>query len=601
MRFLYQLCVLLTLTLMSLTYTHASVFGNTDDEPLEVEQAFVFDALQVDDQRVVLNWNIEERYYLYQDRIQLTLPSGVTLVERMDSQTVSKDDPLFGQVEVFYDRADIELVLARSSDASDAGQFEVSYQGCWEGGICYPPVTTSVSFSGLTDRSVSQAQSESVQDRLSNRPISEQDQFAQTLSESSLITLLGIFFLAGLALSLTPCVFPMIPILSGIIAGQGHHNSTRHGFILSLIYVLAMAVTYTIAGVIAGLFGANIQAALQAPVVIVVFSAIFVLLSISMFGFYDLQMPSSVQTWLTRNSDNQKGGSYSGVAIMGFLSALIVGPCMAAPLAGALIYIGQTGDPVLGGSALFVMSLGMGVPLILIGTSASKLMPRAGRWMETVKAGFGVVLLLMAVWMLDRIVAPEITMGLVALILIVTAVFMGVLDSHSSDTHGLRKLGKGVGIVLLVYGAALAVGLLAGGQSLVYPLKGIVSSSQAVSQKLNFDVVTTLSQLESKLKDAEQAKRAVMLDYYADWCVSCAELDYVTFADDRVKQTLSMMTLIKVDVTANDEESKKLTQRYQVLGPPTLVFYDGQGNPRPELTLVGVPQPEQLLAMTQQL
>lgn len=583
------------------------MFSQASDEPLEVDQAFVFDSIQAGDDQFILTWNIEKRYYLYQDRIEFELPEGVTLVERIDSQTHSKDDPLFGRVEVFYDQAEVALRLARTANVPSEGQFDVSYQGCWEGGICYPPVTATIAYKALASSSISSENTQPLDNKNasvieSSTPKSEQDQFAQTLSESTLITLLGIFFLAGLALSLTPCVFPMIPILSGIIAGQGHHNSTRHGFTLSLIYVLAMALTYTFAGVLAGLFGANIQAALQAPLVIVIFSGIFVLLAISMFGFYDLQMPSSVQTWLTRNSDNQKGGSYTGVAIMGFLSALIVGPCMAAPLAGALIYIGQTGDPILGGAALFVMSLGMGVPLILIGTSASKFMPKAGRWMETVKAGFGVVLLLMAVWMLDRIVAPEMTMGLVATILILTAVYMGALDGQPSDSHAVRKLGKGVGIVLLLYGAALAVGLLAGGQSLVYPLKGIVSSSQAVSEKsLNFEVVKTEAQLVSSLKQAELEKRAVMLDYYADWCVSCAELDYVTFADDRVQRTLGMMKLIKVDVTANDAESKKLTERYQVLGPPTLVFYDGQGQHRPELTLVGVPKPEQLLTMTQQL
>jgi thiol:disulfide interchange protein DsbD len=363
-----------------------------------------------------------------------------------------------------------------------------------------------------------------------------------------------------------------------------------------------MALTYTIAGVLAGLFGANLQAALQAPAVIAIFSLLFVLLAGSMFGFYELQMPSSVQTWLSRNSDKQKGGSYVGVAVMGFLSALIVGPCMAAPLAGALIYIGQTGDPVIGGVALFSLSIGMGIPLILIGTSAAKYMPRAGLWMESVKAGFGVVLLLMAVWMLDRVVPVEVTMGLVALILIITSVFMGVFESHASDIHGVKKIAKGVGVILLVYGASLTLGLLSGGKSLIYPLKGLVSSSEATTQSKNsFVTVTNPVDLDAQLSLAKSRGQAVLLDYYADWCVSCKELDYVTFADADVQNRMSQMLLVKVDVTANDEASKQLTKRYEVLGPPTLIFYDGLGKYRKELTLVGVPSSEQFLQMSNQL
>ena len=594
-----RLIFVFTLLIVSVTASHASIFGGADDEPLDVDQAFKFSALQQSDSQVLLNWDIAERYYLYQNRIEISLPEGIELISRTDSKTDTKDDPVFGKVEVFHNVARVELQLARKDAQIPAeATVNLSYQGCWEGGICYPPVSAQFSLTNLAVKSALVAK-QTVQ----SAPVaaSEQDIYFATFANSSLAALLGIFFLAGLALSLTPCVFPMIPILSGIIAGQGHRANTRHGFTLSVIYVLAMALTYTIAGVIAGLFGANLQAALQAPVVIVIFSLIFVALSFSMFGYYELQMPSSVQTWLTRNSDKQQGGTYAGVAIMGFLSALIVGPCMAAPLAGALIYIGQTGDPVLGGAALFVMSLGMGVPLILIGTSAAKLMPRAGGWMETVKAGFGVMLLLMAVWMLDRIVPVQVTMGLVALVLIVTAVFMGVLEFHAPEVHSMRKVGKGVGIIFLIYGASLAVGVFAGSSSLLYPLKGVIGSAAVAEDKLQFNTVTTVADLDSQLAEAKAQQRAVMLDFYADWCVSCKELDYVTFADQEVRDRLGQMRLIKVDVTANDEESAKLNKRFEVLGPPTLIFYDGQGIYHKELTLVGVPQPEQLLTMLNRL
>ena len=591
---------LLLAFMFTLSGAQASLFGGDSDEPLEVEQAFKFSAQQLEANRFLLVWDIEPRYYLYQDRIELSLPEGVSQVSRSDSTTDTKEDPVFGVVEVFHDRAEVTIELARQSTTPADGQFEVSYQGCWEGGICYPPVKGAVAYAGLTE-SAQPANNTSAK-AATAEVVSEQDQFLQALSGSSSWTLIGVFFLAGLALSLTPCVFPMIPILSGIIAGHGHNTNAKHGLVLSIIYVLAMAVTYTIAGVLAGLFGANLQASLQAPAVIALFSLLFVLLAGSMFGFYELQMPSSVQTWLSRNSDKQKGGSYVGVAVMGFLSALIVGPCMAAPLAGALIYIGQTGDPVIGGLALFSLSIGMGIPLILIGTSAAKYMPRAGLWMESVKAGFGVVLLLMAVWMLDRIVPVEVTMGLVALILIITSVFMGVFESHASEVHGVKKIAKGVGVILLVYGASLTLGLLSGGKSLIYPLKGLVSASEATTaSKIEFVTVTNPVDLDAQLDLAQSRGQAVLLDYYADWCVSCKELDYVTFSDSAVQSTMSQMLLVKVDVTANDEASKELTKRHQVLGPPTLIFYDGLGQYRKELTLVGVPSPEQFLQMSKQL
>lgn len=604
------------LTLMSLS-AQASIFGSNSNQPLDVEQAFVLSGGQTASGRVDLVWQIAEGYYLYQDRLEFEFAPGLSVLSREDSATDTKDDPLFGEVQVFHKLAQVGLDIARSDTTVPASSgFKVTYQGCWEGGICYPPVTKELT---LTDVALAQAAPSSDSAAVPSStpslavaapaaeaaPLSAQDQFVQTLTQASLLSLLAIFFLAGLALSMTPCVFPMIPILSGIIAGQGDRVNTRKGLALSVVYVLAMAVTYTIAGVIAGLFGANLQVALQEPWVISIFSLIFVGLALSMFGFYDLQFPSAFQTWLTRGSDRQKGGTYTGVAIMGFLSALIVGPCMAAPLAGALIYIGQTGDPLLGGAALFVMSLGMGVPLILIGTSAAKVMPRAGVWMESVKAGFGVVLLLMAIWMLDRVVPTEVSMLLSAVVLIVSSIYMGVFNTHYEGVRGWQKFFRGLGVVLLVYGVALLLGLLSGGKSFIYPLQGIAGGATASAaqsaNKLNFARVTTNTELDRMLAVAQRNGQPVMLDYYADWCVSCAELDYVTFADAQVQQALQSVQLIKVDVTANDAESKRLTQRYEVLGPPTLQLINSAGEWRKDLTLIGVPAPQELLANLQRL
>ena len=608
------------LMLMALS-AQASIFGGSSNQPLDVEQAFVLTGGQTASDRVDLVWQVADDYYLYQDRIEIEFAPGIDVLSREDSATDTKDDPLFGEVQVFHKIAQVGLTIGRADQSVPASSsFKVTYQGCWEGGICYPPVTKELSLADVGLIKVGQIAAtvaESAETPAGAQvdmsgasstpatPLSAQDQFVETLTKASLMSLLAIFFVAGLALSMTPCVFPMIPILSGIIAGQGHRVNTRRGLALSVVYVLAMAVTYTIAGVIAGLFGANLQVALQEPWVISIFSLIFVGLALSMFGFYDLQFPSAFQTWLTRGSDRQKGGTYAGVAVMGFLSALIVGPCMAAPLAGALIYIGQTGDPLLGGMALFVMSLGMGVPLILIGTSAAKVMPRAGVWMESVKAGFGVVLLLMAIWMLDRVVPTEVSMLLSALVLIVSSIYMGVFNTNYEGVQGWAKFFRGLGVVLLVYGVALLLGLLSGGKSFIYPLQSFTGNGTggavASTSKLNFATITTNAELDRMLAVAQRNGQPVMLDYYADWCVSCSELDYVTFADTQVQQALQSVQLIKVDVTANDAEAKQLTQRYEVLGPPTLQLINSAGEWRKDLTLIGVPAPQELLNNLQRL
>lgn len=597
------------LCLVSVTSAHANLLdslSNKKDGPLLVSEAYQVRVEQVGSGRVDLVWQIQPDYYLYLDKISVVPGEGLLLVDRRAAPSVTKDDPLFGQVEVYYDEARINLLIG-STDGRDSGEIEVTYQGCWEGGICYPPVTETLALAGLSSSAGLQWDDAGAGESGAMPPksagTSEQDQFAELLRGASLWVVLGAFFLAGLALSLTPCVFPMIPILSGIIVGHGHRMTTPRAFMLSLVYVLAMALTYTLAGIVVGLFGANVQAALQNVWVIAVFAGLFVALALSMFGFYELQMPRWLQTRVTEASAHQKGGSLSGVAVMGVLSALIVGPCMAAPLAGALIYIGQAGDPVLGGLALFVLSLGMGVPLLVVGASAGRLLPRAGAWMEGVKAAFGVVLLLMAVWMLDRVVPTQVSMALAGIILVVSAVYLNVFERLGDHAGGWHRLWKGVGLVLLVYGAALLVGVLAGGRSLVYPLQGLAANGAAVDVKqgnarssLDFVTVTRLAQLEPLLAQARREGQPVMLDFYADWCVSCIELEYVTFADPGVQERLASFKLIKVDVTANDEDSKALNRRYQVFGPPVLLFHDINGQERPEMTMVGVIEPERFLS-----
>lgn len=610
------IAILMLLFLQFSTPVSAGLFDNanpfaSDDGPLQVEQAFVFDYERDADGAVKLIWTIADGYYLYRDKIQLDYTPEVEELDRRYSDAEQKDDPLFGQVWVYHNQAVVNLDLTSTTGQPVDSVVTVNYQGCWEGGICYPPVSKTFNLTQLpvnpgeagdtaavdsiTPPTVSQPDTAPSMNPTSSSSIqSEQDRFAALISGSGLLLTLGAFFVAGLALALTPCVFPMIPILSSIIAGHGHKATARHGFFLSLIYVLSVSITYTVAGVIAGLFGENLQAAFQNVWVISFFSLIFVLLSLSMFGFYELQLPSSWQSRLNNMSNSQKGGTVMGVMVMGLLSALIVGPCMAAPLAGALIYIGQSGDPLMGGAALFSLSLGMGVPLLIVGASAGKLLPKAGLWMESVKAGFGVMLLLLAVWMLDRVIADNVALLLYAVILLVAAVHMKALDRLKDNAAGWSYFWKGVGVVLLLYGGILFIGGLTGGNSLMQPLKGFAVSGAGAQSgaEMNFVTVTNKLQLDRLLSDAKARQQPVMLDFYADWCISCVELDNLTFADRSVQQGLSGFKRIKVDVTANDDAAKELSALYRVIGPPALIFYDRAGRYHPSMTLIGVIEPD---------
>jgi len=589
---------LLAVWLMLPGMAHAGLFDSnpfaTKQGPVDVEQAFVFQPSQQPGGQLALHWEIPDDYYLYRDRMTIETDGAVNIQSELKSAAIEKDDPLFGQVFVYKHQADVNLVLTSAADVPADGVVSVTYQGCWEGGVCYPPVTKTVPVNAVPVVAAAAPVAESAQLPAATAvPQSEQDRFASMLRDRSLFLTLGAFFLAGLALSFTPCVFPMIPILSSIIAGQGAAMTTGRALRYSVVYVLSVAVTYTAIGIIAGLFGANLQAAFQAPWVISLFSAIFVLLALSMFGFYDLQLPGSWQTRLSQLSNSQQGGSLLGVAIMGLLSALIVGPCMAAPLAGALIYIGQTGDPVLGGLALFSLSMGMGVPLLVVGASAGRLLPKAGSWMDGVKAFFGVMMLAMAIWMMDRILPTQATMLLAAVLLIVTAVYMGALERLPESATGWRKLLKGSGVLSLVYGVVLAIGVFAGSQSFLHPLQGLATGGSAVQEKkLPFNVVTTVAQMDLLLAQAQKAGQPVMLDFYADWCISCVELEEFTFKDASVMQSLTDFMLIKLDVTANDDEAKQLYRRFGVIGPPALIFYNREGTELKNMMLIGNISPQ---------
>lgn len=565
-----------------------------DDDVLEPDVAFRFDA-DVATDAVTLRWQIAPNHYLYKDKFTFQLKDGsaATLGSYTLPSGEEKNDEFFGRIFVFHDAVEVRIPVQRSGDAT----LLVSYQGCAElTGICYPPIRKEVNLDPAA-AAVSSAAAPAA--AAAAAPQSEQDSLAAALAGDNrwltVLTFLGL----GLLLAFTPCVFPMIPILSSIIVGQGAELTTRRAFIMSLVYVLAMALTYTVAGVLAGLFGANLQAAFQNVWILGAFSLVFVLLALSMFGFYELQLPSALQTKLSEISNKQQGGSLIGVAIMGLLSALIVGPCVAPPLMGALIYIGQTGDAVLGGLALFALSIGMGAPLLLIGTSAGKLLPRAGGWMNAIKAVFGVMLLAVALWMLERVLPASITMLAWALLIITSAIYMGALEPLKDNASGWRKLWKGLGLALLIHGALLLVGAGAGGNDPLQPLRGVGFGGGAGMMqpaKLEFRKVKTVADMEQAVAAAAAQGKPVMLDFYADWCVSCKEFDKYTFSDAGVIQTLSGAVLLKADVTANDADDQALLRHFKLIGPPSLLFFGADGKERQGFRVVGFMGPEEFRA-----
>jgi len=399
----------------------------------------------------------------------------------------------------------------------------------------------------------------------------------------------------------------MIPILSSIIVGQGDNLSTSKAFTLSLVYVMAMAITYTLAGMGAGYFGENVQIWFQTPWVIYVFAGIFVLLSLAMFGFYELQMPSGIQSKLNNVSSSQEGGTYVGAGIMGFLSALIVGPCVTAPLIGALIYISETGNVWFGGLALFALSMGMGAPLLAIGTSAGKILPKAGAWMDIVKGAFGVMMLGLAIWLLSRVVSPELVLLLSGALLIVSAIYMGAWESIKEGASGWHKFSKGLGLIGFVYGALLIIGAASGGGDLFQPLKGlqagkvqIASSSEqagkATTADFKFQYFKSVEDLDAHIAKASSEGKPVFVDFYADWCVYCKQLDRETFPNSNVQAALSDFVLLKADVTDNDELDKALLKRLGLIGPPALLFYDTSGTEHRNFRIISFIEAEKLVS-----
>lgn len=568
------------------TSTGNTLAGGASDFP-PPDDVFFPDLFAVDGNTVEVGFRVIPGFYLYKDRIsvrslndnamagQLVLPKGKL-----------KTDDFFGESEVYYDEVVGRLTIARATPAAMDLDLEVNYQGCADGGLCYLPQSKVLT--------VSLPQAATVTDLASlpppDAPLSEQGRLAQLITDAGLGWVIITFFGLGLLLAFTPCVLPMIPILTSIIAGEGDKTSPMRGFTLAFSYVMGMALVYTGAGIAAAAAGAQLQATFNQPWVLIVFAGFFVLLAMAMFGGYDLQMPSSIQSKLATVSGNQKSGTTIGAFIMGALSALIVTACVAPALIASLTVMAQTGDMVRGGAALFAMSLGMGAPLLLVGAAQGHLLPRAGAWMVAVKSAFGFMLLGLAVWMLSRILPGSVTLLFWALLVFMGGVFMGGLTTLTTDSSAVQKLGKGFGFLGIAYGLLLLLGSLTGGSNPLQPLASLnfAGGAQLVEGRhIEFQRIKSVADLDRQLAAASAAGKTAMLDFYADWCVSCKEMEAYTFTDAKVQAALANTVLLQADVTRNDAEDQALLERFGVFGPPTIIFFDADGRQRHGYEVVG--------------
>ena len=531
---------------------------------------------------LTLKLELGKDIYLYDDKLKILIkkPQEIEITKEINiPKAVAYEEYI-----VHFDNLNLTIPfdLLKSKIDSKEFEIEVKFQGCSKLGLCYAPISEKhlLIIDEKIENSITKKENQI-------EAINEVDSIASSLKSENLVLILATFFGFGLLLSLTPCVFPMIPILSSIIvkASKNENMSATKGFILSLIYVLSMSIAYTIAGIIAGLFGANLQIILQNPYVIVAFAMIFVLLAFSMFGYFELKLPESLQSKINKTTDGKEKQGVIGIAIMGFLSALIVGPCIAPPLAGALVYIGQTGDAVLGGMALFVLSLGMGVPLLIIGLGAGKFMPKPGGWMENVTRFFGIVMFGVAIWLLGRVLSPTLVISFWALLLFGTAIYLRTYTNMMTQT---------LSSILFILGVFLLIGAISGATSPLKPFEKItlLNGLKKNDEKLVFTKIKNIDELKEVMKNS---KKPVMIDFWASWCVACEELEDITFKDTEVIKKLQNFTLIKIDVTQNNEEDKALQKMFEVIGPPTLIFWDIRKQETPNLKVVGYKNPKEFL------
>jgi thiol:disulfide interchange protein DsbD len=590
-----------------------------DSEFPPPDEVFFPDLIAIDGNTIELGFRIIPEFYLYRNRLSVKIVGDTAYAEKlMLPDGKIHNDEFFGEQQVYYDEVFGRIYVARATSEATELSVEINYQGCADAGLCYVPLTEVLTVKmpaagAISDIAELTASAQPVSHhyvpplpegevvlagvapveiaRQANPPVSAQSQFADVILNDSIWAMIGVFLGAGLLLSFTPCVLPMIPILSGIIAGDGDNVSPRRGFLLALSYVMGMAIVYTGAGIAAAAAGLQLQAAFNQPWVLILFASLFVVLAISMFGAFDLQMPSSIQSKLAGASGNQKSGTVIGAFVMGAISALVVTACVAPALIAALTVIAQTGDMVRGGVALFALSMGMGAPLLLVGAAQGQLLPKAGAWMVAIKGAFGFMMLGLAIWMLSRILPGSVAMALWAVLIFMSGVFMGGLTTLGTDSSIAQKLGKGFGLLGILYGLILFLGALSGGTNPLKPLTSLQfaggGASVAEENHLEFKRIKTVEDLDRELAAAAASGKSAMLDFYADWCVSCIEMEEYTFITPEVQGALTNTVALQADVTKNDAEDQKLLKRFGVFGPPTIIFFGTDGKQLEGYEVVG--------------
>lgn len=584
---LWCLCALLAALLFaSLLSSNAKA-----EDFLDPEEAFKVSARMIEPGMAEVTFTIADGYYLYRERFKFSSDDAKIGDITMPAGKVKFDETFQKEVETYRKSLVVRVPVQAAADFT----LNIGRQGCADGGLCYPPLETPVKLqiTGANSAGTQTAANASIATANVSTESNGKGAEASTDEETSsisaalksgrLVLILPLFLLLGLGLSFTPCVLPMVPILSFIIVGEGAGIKRSRGFLLSLCYALGMALVYTALGIAAGLVGEGLSATLQNPWVLGAFALLMVILSLSMFNVYQLQVPAALQTKLTIASEGQRNGKLVGVFFMGAISALIVGPCVAAPLAGALVYISQTRDVVVGGSALFAMAMGMSVPLLLVGISAGSLLPRAGMWMESIKRFFGVLMLAMALWMISPVIPAWSQMLGWAILLLAYAIYQ--LFFHRSGMFA-----KAVAVMFSLLGAVQLVGVATGGRDVFSPVAHLYGGS---TEHVKFTRVRSIAELDAAL--AQSKGKTVMLDFYADWCVSCKEMEKLTFPETKVKAKLDNMLLLQVDVTANNADDKALLKRFGLFGPPGIIFFDAQGKEIPGQRVIGYQNADKFL------
>ncbi|MBQ0831437.1 protein-disulfide reductase DsbD [Marinobacter sp.] len=567
-----------------------SLFGSQSSQFLQVDEALPF-SHTTDANTVVLTWDITPGHYLYRDRISIkALDDGATAgALEYSSPGTETEDEYFGKTTVFFDPVEATVPITLPADMREA-RFEVTYQGCAEAGLCYPPQTREVLFYQSQEPGSGQGtgnQSNTTQTGATSQADTRSATgLAGFLSEQSTLVIAGVFFLLGLGLTFTPCVLPMVPIISSLVSGQ-NTRTTGHALLLSGSYVLGMALTYAGAGVLTGLLGAsfNLQAQLQSPWVLGIFSLLFVVFALSMFGLFEIQLPRFIREPLNDASQRLTGGRVISIFGIGALSALIVSPCVSAPLAGSLLYISTTQDAVIGGIALFALGLGMGVPLILVAVGGRKVLPTSGHWMTTVKHFYGVMLIAVAIWLIERLVPGWIGLTLWGILAAITGVQLGAFDAAKA---GWERTRKGLGLIFFAYGLALLAGAITGANNPLAPLDPFLAKATSTGapgsaagynpSHADFIRVETPAEIETMLLQAQQQGRPVMLDFYADWCISCKVMERNVFSDADVVRSLQPFTLLQLDMTDNTPAQQAMLDELGLFGPPAILFYDSSGN-----------------------